>query len=44
MGQRTYSNDLRSRVEVAASMSRRKAARLYRGGRIVGNTLGRTAE
>src|SRR5713226_8671392 len=34
MGQRTYSNDLRSRVvaEVAAGMSRRKAARLYRVG------------
>jgi transposase len=34
MGQRTYSNDLRSRVvaAVAAGMSRRKAARLYRVG------------
>jgi transposase len=34
MGQRTYSNDLRSRVvaEVAAGMSRRKATRLYRVG------------
>src|ERR1700730_9869325 len=34
MGERPYSNDLRSRVvaEVAGGMSRRKAARLYRVG------------